>query len=102
MYDIEFHEGDTLAGARRRTISDGTDPEAVDTTFYVPGDWKIEDEYIESEQYSIRTNLWRRRTSHNGHDFRRRLFLSCGEEEWRRVHSHRYSPALIYSGYMMP
>ena len=42
MYDIEFREEDTLAGARRRAISDGTDSEGVNTT-----DWKMEDEYIE-------------------------------------------------------
>ena len=29
VYDIVFHEGDTLAGARRRAISEGTDIEGV-------------------------------------------------------------------------
>ena len=29
VYDIVFREGDTLAGARRRAISEGTDPEEV-------------------------------------------------------------------------
>ena len=47
VYDIAFCEGDTLAGARRRAISDGVDPKGVDNTFYVSGDWNMEDEYVE-------------------------------------------------------
>ena len=44
VYDIAFREGDTLAGARHRAISDVIDLE-VDAV-YVPGDWKMEDECI--------------------------------------------------------
>ena len=36
--DIAFRERDTLAGARRRTISEGTHPEGVNTTAYDPED----------------------------------------------------------------
>ena len=38
VYDITFREEDSLAGARRKAISVGVDPEGVDTTVYVPGD----------------------------------------------------------------
>ena len=38
VYDIAFREGDTLAEAKRKAISDGVGPERVDITVYVPGD----------------------------------------------------------------
>ena len=48
VYDIAFCEGDTLVEVRNRAISEGTDPERVNTTAYDPDDWKMKDEYIES------------------------------------------------------
>ena len=47
VYDIAFREGETLAGARRRVISEGADSEGVNITVCDPEDWKIQDEYIE-------------------------------------------------------
>ena len=48
VYETAFREKDTLAGARRRAISEESDPEGVNTTVYDPEFWKMEDEYIES------------------------------------------------------
>ena len=47
VYDILFHERDTLAETTHRAISARTDPEGINTTAYDPENWKIEDEYIE-------------------------------------------------------
>ena len=47
VYDIAFCKRDTIKVARHRKILDETDPEGVDTTVYVPRDWKMEDENIE-------------------------------------------------------
>ena len=42
VYGIAFREEDTLAKARRRAISEGTDPEGINTTVYDRGG--LEDE----------------------------------------------------------
>ena len=46
VYDIAFREGDALAGAKRREILEGNDPEGVNTTAYDPEDRKMKGEYI--------------------------------------------------------
>ena len=47
VYNIAFREGDTLAETRHRAISEGTDPEEINTTVYNPEDWELEDKCIE-------------------------------------------------------
>ena len=110
VYDIAFCEGDTLVEARRRAISEGTDPKGVATTVYNSEDWNWEDEYIEPGANETSTHA---------------AVLIDGEEEPRHmamISENDYFfpaakkngvefilmtldlklPALIYSGYIMP
>ena len=101
VYDIAFCEGNALARTRHRAISDGTDPEGVNTTVYNSEDWSMEDEYIEPGANENSTAI----VLIEGEE-EPRIMAMISEEYYcfpaAKKNGDEFILILIYSGYMMP